>query len=295
MLYRFAMAAVLCLVASVSRAESVALANGDRLNVEVVDRGVDHIVIEHPQLGQVRLSVDQLDIDTEDPPKPGIFGTNILRGWSRALDIGLNGRQGNSETTSITAGAVMTYEDEFTRWGFKGRSFYARDKDGVSDNDGRFTLRRDQLLPGSRWFAFGSVRYAYDRFDSWKHRIVTSTGPGYQLVQRKTHALDLRLGATFTREFGDRETDEADAMFAIDYSWEPSDRYTLTFANQLFAEIQPDAGEFRSLTIAEWKMQILKEPALSLKAGVENEYETNVEEDDKKNDLKYYVSVGIDF
>ena len=74
-------------------------------------------------------------------------------------------------------------------------------------------------------------------------------------------------------------------MFAIDYSWKPGDRYTLTLTNQLFTEIQPDGGEFRNLTIAEWKMKILEDSGLSLKAGVENEHETNVEEDDEKNDL----------
>ena len=295
MLYRFAMAAVLCLVASVSRAESVVLANGDRLNVEIVEQGDGYIVIEHPQLGQVRLSVDQLEIDTEDPPEPGIFGTSIFQGWNRTLDFGLNGRQGNAETVGGTAGLEMNYEGEFTRWEFGGRSFYARDEDGASDNNGRFTLRHDRLLLGSPWFAFGSVRYAYDQFESWRHRIVISAGPGYQLVQREMHELDLRLGASFTRDFGDRETDKADAMFAIDYSWKPGDRYTLTLTNQLFTEIQPSEGEFRNLTIAEWKIQMMEEPELSLTVGVENEYETDVGEGDKNNDLKYYVSAGIDF
>ena len=84
-------------------------------------------------------------------------------------------------------------------------------------------------------------------------------------------------------------------MFAVDYAWEMGDRYTLSFSNQMFKEIQPDWEDFRNLTIADWKMQILEKPALSLKAGVENEYESEVEEGDKKNDLKYYLSVGIDF
>ena len=114
-------------------------------------------------------------------------------------------------------------------------------------------------------------------------------------MRKEAHELDLRLGATFTREFGERDVNEANAMFAIDYSWKPGDRYTFTLTNQLFTEVQPNGGEFRNLTIAEWKVQLLEEPALSLKTGVENEYETDVEEDDKKNDLKYYVSVGIDF
>jgi putative salt-induced outer membrane protein YdiY len=295
MLHRIALAALLCFVASASRAESVVLANGDRLNVEVVERGADHIVIEHPQLGQVRLSLDQLDVEAGDLPNPGIFGTNILRGWSRTLDIGVNGRQGNSETTSITVGLELSLEDQFKRWEIQGRSFFARDEDGTSDNNARFTLRRDHFFFESPWFAFGSVSYGYDQFESWKHRIVASSGPGYRLVQREAQELDLRLGATYTREFGERGRNEANFLFGVDYSWKPGERHTFTLENQLFTEVQPSPGELRNLTIAGWKVKILEEPALSLKAAVENEYETEVEDDDKKNDLKYYVGVGIDF
>ena len=32
-----------------------------------------------------------------------------------------------------------------------------------------------------------------------------------------------------------------------------------------------------------------------LKVGGENEYESDIEVDDKKNELKYYVTIGIDF
>jgi putative salt-induced outer membrane protein YdiY len=295
MLHRFAIAALLCLVAAVSSAEPLVLGNGDTINGEVVERGADYIVIEHPQLGQVRLSLDQFELETGDPPNPGLFGTSILQGWSRTFDVGLNGRQGNSETASVTAGLELNYEDEFKRWAFQGRAFYARDEDGTDDNNGRFSLRRDHFISGSAWFAFGSVSYAYDQFESWRHRIVTSAGPGYRLVQKETHELDLRLGATYTREFGERDVNGADVMLGFDYLWKPASRYTFTLTNQLFTEVQPDGGELRNLTVADWELQVLAEPALSLNVGVENEYETKVEEDDKKNDLKYYVTVGIDF
>jgi len=295
MFHRFAMTASLCVVASVSGAESVVLANGDKLSVEIVERGVDYIVIEHPQLGQVRLSLDQVEIDTGDAPNPGIFGTSFWQGWSRTFDAGLNGRQGNSENVSITAGLRMGFEDAFKRWAFRGRAFYARDEDGLSDNNGLFTLRRDFLFSESQWFAFGSARYAYDQFESWRHRIVGSAGPGYRLIQGEAHELDVRVGASFTHEFGLRDRNQVDAIFAIDYSWKPGDRHTFTITNDLFTQAWPDPGEFRTHTIADWKMKILEEPELSLTVGVENEYETDVEDDDKKNDVKYYLSVGIDF
>lgn len=295
MLHWICATALLWLIASVSHAESVVLANGDKLDVEIVERGVDFIVIAHPQLGQVRLSLDQVEIETVAAPTPGVFGTSLFQGWSRTFDAGLNGRQGNSENLSITTGLRMAFEDAFKRWAFRGRAFYARDEDGLSDNNGLFTLRRDFLFSESRWFAFGSARYAYDQFESWRHRIVASAGPGYRFIQGEAHELDVRVGASFTHEFGLRDRNLVDGVFAIDYSWKPGDRHTFTFTNDLFTQVWPDLGEFRTQTIAEWKMKILEEPELSLKVGVENEYETDIEDDDKKNDVKYYLSVGIDF
>ena len=49
------------------------------------------------------------------------------------------------------------------------------------------------------------------------------------------------------------------------------------------------------MTIADFTIALFKEPALSFKIGIQNEYETDAEEDDKPNDLKYYMSLGLDW
>ena len=51
------------------------LANGDELNGEIVEWAVDHVVINHPQLGEIRISLEQLDLDTGEPPSPGLLMT----------------------------------------------------------------------------------------------------------------------------------------------------------------------------------------------------------------------------
>jgi hypothetical protein len=44
-----------------------------------------------------------------------------------------------------------------------------------------------------------------------------------------------------------------------------------------------------------WRWNLAAKPALSLNAGVENEYQSDVAPGRKNNDLKYYTSVGLDF
>ena len=51
----------------------------------------------------------------------------------------------------------------------------------------------------------------------------------------------------------------------------------------------------RRSTLGEWKIRLTTEPELNLKIGAENEYETDAAREDKQNDLKYWLSLGLDF
>jgi putative salt-induced outer membrane protein YdiY len=296
MFRRISIVLALCACCSAARGDTIRLANGDSLNGEIIEWALDYVVIEHPQLGQMRLSLEQLEIDTGKRPSPGLFGTTFMRGWKRSIDLGWTGDQGTTDNLNLTTGLDFSYADEFKRWAIRGRQFYSEEDEGVTDNNARIDLRRDWLFPGSRWFAFVSSRYQYDEFESWEHRTTLTSGPGYELIGRESnHRLDGRLGAAFTREFGDRDESQGEGLLAFDYYWEPAERYSVSITNQLFTEVQPDIGEIRNLTIGELKVRLFEEPALSLKTGVENEYESDVEGDDEKNNLKYYISLGIDF
>ena len=62
-----------------------------------------------------------------------------------------------------------------------------------------------------------------------------------------------------------------------------------------FVEAVPSAGEIRNLTRGELRLSLLEEPELSLLLGAQNEYETDIEPGDEKNDLKYWLSLGVGF
>jgi len=286
---------VIVFCVSAASADTLKLANGDKLNGEIVEWAVDYVVIDHPQLGRVRVSLEQLDLDTGTPPSRGFMGTTFLRGWNRHIDLGWTGRVGSTDTLNITAGLNFNYTDEFTRWKLTGRYFYNNSDDGDDDNNARVDLRRDWLFPGHSWFAFASLRYQFDQFENWQHRTVLSAGPGYNLVHSEAHKLDLRVGPTFTREYaGDRDS-KGEVLFGVDYDWTISSRSSLHFANDFYLEYTPAFADFRNLTTAEWKLRIIEAPSLSLKIGGSNEYDSNPDEDDEANDLRYYLALGLDF
>jgi putative salt-induced outer membrane protein YdiY len=273
------------------------LANGDEITGEVVEWAVDYVEIEHPQLGRVRLSLDQLEIDTGEPPPPGMFGTNFLRGWIRNVNLGFNGKVGNSESTNLTAGLNFSYDDEFTRWRLRGRYFFNTSDDGDNDNNATVDLRRDWLTPESRWFGFAAFRFQFDQFESWEFRNTLTGGAGYNLLRTadKAHVLDVRAGPSFTKDYAGSKNSKGEVLLAMDYTWNFASRYGVTFSNQFFVEAVPDGGEWRNLTLGEFTMGLTERPALNLRIGFENEYETSIDPGDKNNDLKYYLALGLDF
>jgi putative salt-induced outer membrane protein YdiY len=243
-----------------------------------------------------RLSLDQLEVDTGTPPSPGLFDTRFLRGWKRNIDFGWNGRQGNENTRNITAGLNFSYGDEFKRWMVSGRYYLNQsDDDGDDDNNARVDLRRDWLFPGHAWFAFASLRYQFDQFEAWKDRTVLSVGPGYNLLDGERHHLDLRMAPTFTKEYAGLRSEKAEWLVGVDYEWTISERSSLRLSNDFYVEGEPNAGDIRNLSLGEWKLAIAERPALDLKIGGSNEYDSDPDPGDEHNDLRYYLAIGLDF
>ncbi len=276
-------------------AETLKLANGDTITGEIVEWDRKSVVFEHPQLGRIRLQLEELAIDTGEPPSPGLFGTGFMRGWDRSIDIGVNGKQGSSQNTKVTGGLNFRYRDDFHRWRINGRYFFDRDEDGVQDHNARLDLARDWLFPGSRWFLRTASRYQFDLEESWKHRISFAPGPGYHLIEGERHTLDLFAGPAFTREFGTRNESLADAVFGFDHESKLSARISMETSNQLFVRMAPEGGDIRNFTRANLSLKLLEEPDLSLKLGVENEVESDPEEDDENYNLNYFMTLSLGF
>jgi putative salt-induced outer membrane protein YdiY len=285
---------VLLGIAFSAHADTLVLANGDEINGEIIEWAVDHVVIEHPQLGKIRLELDELQLDTGTPPNPGLFGTRFLRGWTRRVDVGINGEQSNSPSLSLTFGSKFAYQDPWTRWRINGRYFLNLSRDEDNDNNATFDVKRDWLFPESRWFGFVANRYQFDQFKAWKHRVTLAAGPGFHLVKTEQHGLDVTLGPAFTREFGTSDSSKGEALMGLSYDWKISERQTVDLDNQFFIAYRPNAGDWRNFTRLDWALRITEDPVLNLKLSLQNEYESNPDPGDGHNDLKYFLTLGMD-
>ncbi len=286
------LALLLVLPLTQAGAETLELANGDKLSGEVIERTEDRIVLEHAVLGRVAVPTAQLK-----PPEPatrGLFGTRFLRGWKRSVEMGLSGASGNSETKDLRAGVNLGYEDETRRWKFEARYLFSEQDHDTSQNNFRAILNRDFLRPSSRWFFFAGGRYDWDDFQNWEHRLTLGAGPGYELFTSESFDLRGRVGPSLTIQRGDDDDVKGELLLGLEAVWRISDAQTLNLSNSLFPALS-DPGEFRNVTNADWTIHLSERYPLALKLGIENDYESSVDPDTEENDLKYYGSLLYSF
>ncbi|WP_432798856.1 DUF481 domain-containing protein [Poriferisphaera sp. WC338] len=314
-------------ISTATNAASVQLSNGDTINGEVLEVTEEHIVINHPVIGQVRILKTQVtnldavlnpDAPTEPaseakpepvaeptPPEepvvedviPGVLGTNFLRGWEKSLQAGVSGSAGNSETTDINIGANAKFENDLKRWDFSSALFYSEADGKETKNQAYAQLVRDWKFIDSPWFIFAQGRYDYDNFQAYEHRVSPSGGLGYQFYDTDDFKLRSTFGAGFAYNFGDVDKKFVpEANMGISGEWNINDHNSLTAGSQYFPSFEDPMSIYRIVSNAEWKIKMDSARGLSLKLGLLHEYNSQTDgTDTNNNDLQYYAALVLDF
>jgi putative salt-induced outer membrane protein YdiY len=271
--------------------ETVELSNGDKVTGAVVERTDEKIVLFHDVFGRIEIPLVQLM--QPEPPNPGLFDTGFLEGWTRTFSLGLSGQEGNSKTLDIIAALDADAENEKRRWAFDARYNYSMADSDTTNNNAMVALGRDWLFSESRWFTFARGRFDYDDFRTWEFRLQGDAGVGYQIIQWETFGLRGRTGPSVVQEWKESQF-RAEWLAGPELVWNLTPNQKIEASNFIYYSFTP-WGEFRNVSNLDWKWDLAQKPALSLKAGLENEYQSDVASGVKKNDLKYYTSIGIDF
>jgi len=228
----------------------------------------------------------------EDSPS---FWAALMPGFDSQLELGISGAEGNTETADIRVGLRSKREDETSRMKISVTYQWSTSSGETIRNQGNAFIFHDWLIPGSPWFTFVNGNYDFDQFRSWEHRVSGFGGFGYGLVETETLEMTTRIGGGATKEFGGADDIRPEGLISgALVKWKPTDAQTVT----AFATLYPDLSDFfkfRFLMGLEWFITIDQADGLSLKFGIENEYESMTEGGEEHNDLKYYGALVIDF
>ena len=304
-------------------ADTVTLTNGDILNGTVTDQNDQTVTLTHPVLGDIVLPAEQVqavavtpaegeDIEastepaatgavvppaTEEPPpnlNPDSLSQKILPGWDKHFELGFTGSDGNSQTLNIHSGFSAIQEDDYKRWNLD--MSYLRNQDDGMRTRNEFTTEivRDWLMPDSPWFKFASGKYEYDEFQTWESRASAFVGVGKVLKDTDIHKLTGRVGIGGSYEFGSVNEIVPEALLGLEWDYKINDRQSLKSYVTVFPDLD-EFGESRTLAGTAWTIKIDEADGLSLKFGIDNEYDSKTEGDSKHNDVTYYGALVFDF
>lgn len=288
-------------VPSLAEAGTVTLKNGDALQGNVTRNDETGVTLEHKTLGTLELAAEQVkDVAFEHSDlayNPANDGLNrwFFPGWDKSVEAGFNGSQGNSDTLSIYAAFNTSYEDLNDRWLIKADLFYAEDNGENTRSEWEAGITKDWLTPGDPLFYFATFKYEHDRFTGWEDRLSAFIGLGYELIDNHKFELTGRIGAGANYEFGEINDLTPEALAGVDATWRVDENQTLSGYMTFFPALDPFFSEWRNITGAAYKVNLARGRGLSLKLGVENEFNSNVAPGTDNNDLKYFGALIYEF
>lgn len=328
-LCRMLMVVTLCSLTGIASADVLTLQTGDTLRGTIVSQSEESVVINHPDLGELTIPRDRIAsvLITEDveavpaadgesaegaAPAPAAPTTapavdplteaeqndflQTLSDWNVSLELGFTGSAGNSETLNFYFRGTAGQETDDYRFGLGTTYFLNTNSSETTKNELTMTGRYDWLLPDSDWFYFADGRYQYDQFQSWDHRLSGFGGVGYDWIKREHYTLSLRAGAGVTYDIFRNKSDELtpEGLLGAEMGWQITENQKLAAGIDLYPSLD-EFPEFRTIAYANWQLKMPDFDGISIKLGVENEYDSKTEGDAEHNDVKVYGALVVDF
>lgn len=307
----------------------IKLASGETLRVSIVELTETHLRCSHPVLGEILIPREQVmivatpevvaaatgesvvattaaqqPVDTMTEPTAPVTGEesgpaprlSFWTGWTRTVDLGVLGSDGNTETFGARAAVGAVRKTDYMETTVGLSYVYNTDNGEKTKSRGELTARNDWLFGAeSRWGFFAEGKVEYDEFQDWDWRISGFVGPSYAFIRNDKTLLRGRVGAGGAYEIGgDDEGFEPELLFGLDFEHKLNDRNKL-FASAEYIPSLSDFPDYRANAKAGWEILVDEATNMNLKLGVTDRYDSNPGEGFKKNDVEYFITLGWAF
>ncbi len=216
--------------------------------------------------------------------KPGTwFGP---KPWDGAVELGINGSEGNANSFSINFGIDSSYETERTNWDTDFH--YAKTEANGMETQHYALLYSDWdvKLAWPSWSWFNKLGLEYDEFKDFNVRFFLNTGLGYLFIDNDKTELRGRAGAGGSREFGGSENNWVpEAVFGCDFAHQLTPRQKLSVVFDYFPAWD-DFNDYRMITDAGWEIVLNDAENLSLKVGLIDRFDSTPQTAER-NDINY--------
>lgn len=310
------MAGVTGICAANTSADLVRLSTGEVLNVTILETTADTMRIQHPLLGELTLPLVSVEVlpaesvstETAPPPLPPPPAAEPApaadaapppaetpKEWKFKFTLAGGASTGNTENANLVTKFDAVRETEQIKTMFDLGFFYAESDNVTSETKFTAGARNDWLNPDSKWFYFADARYDFDDFQSWNHRVSGHVGIGYKLIEPPKWRINLLAGIGAIREWGsDNDDIRPEALLGVEGEWQIAEKHSLKFDSTIYPDLK-DTGEFRWVNNVGWACILDEKTNLSLTAGLAHEYQSTVDPGRKRNDLRVFAGLAMEF
>jgi hypothetical protein len=324
-------AALLAVVVSSASADTIKLTNGDVLTGTVIDQTDKAVTLDHAILGKITLQASRIaSVKITDADQPAAeskspnadakqgeasgpnaeateqaalkaaaedksFWQHFQEDWDSRLTLGLNGSSGPTDRQDYRIKFKTGFEDGRDRVQFDTSWYYATANGRQSQNQFQANLTKDWLQKDEPWFFFVKGQYKFDDNRSWENRTSAFGGGGYTLTKTEDVEVNTRLGFGGTYEYGSVNDFTPEALFGGSViKWHVSERSAVSGTTLYYPSLE-DTANFRVESSIEWTYKLDMADGLSLKLGVENEYDSATPNETGNNDVRYYGAIVLSF
>jgi putative salt-induced outer membrane protein YdiY len=215
-------------------------------------------------------------------------------GWSRSVELGINGSTGPSDAQTVRAFAATNRKTTKMTTVGNATFVYSEAAQGNPQNRVEFNGRNDWNLGATPWTLWTSAQAEYDNRARWDWRASAALGLGYQIIKTKDTSLAVRLGLGGQREFNARNEIVPQAGVAGLYLDRKLGERASLYANAEYFPSEYDHAEFRSVERAGVQWTIDPKNKINLRMGVEHRFDSLVPSD-RTNNVDYFVVLGVAF
>lgn len=203
-----------------------------------------------------------------------------------SIELGLNGTEGNSQTFNIRAGANATYNVPWVKHTYE-IIHIDNSSDGVQTAlNGYFDGRMEFPLSETQWSYFIHSRFEYDEFRDYDARISGDTGLAYDFWKNDKGNLQMRFGASTSREIGGTDTNFVpEATAGLDFKHQINEYQIFSLKSDYYPSVE-EFSNYRINSNASWEIIVSKAWGLSAKLSIIDRYD-NTPNSRKPNDLNY--------
>ncbi|RMD65927.1 MAG: DUF481 domain-containing protein [Planctomycetota bacterium] len=308
----------------------VTLTTGDVLVGEIVAWGEKTLTLHHPLLGQVQLPVDRIlrveeraaaaqraqrgergeQEETQSPapaqpiervqrtttPSHVAAAPKPREKWKGAVELGLNGSEGNTERVNVRFSAEATRERPRDELYLAALYRTALENQTTVENRLELRSRQEWKSAGDErpWRLFLTETLELDEFQDYDARVAMSGGFRYRFLDSKATRLIVRVGGGFSREIG--SPDDAikpEALASVELRHAFNSRLELRSLGEIYPDLQ-DTGEFRSLLRGSLDILLTDDKSLKLRLGAEHRFDSTPGQA-KSTDVDYFLTLVYSF